>query len=146
MTKKKKTIKLTLPTNYKSKVIFSQLPYIANLKELIFQASLMEVLKNRENLQKKFISNRWFNPIKDEGRGRRAQLAPYHFFLSSVTSTNVGISHQNFLIFSFNPFATLVQNFKFVSSVSSKIIELKPTLPLKICGFSGQILINLRLW
>ena len=55
---KKKTIKLTLPTNYKSKVIFSQLPYLANLKDLIFQASLMEVLKNRENLQKKFISNR----------------------------------------------------------------------------------------
>ena len=35
--------------------------------------------------------------------------------ISPVTATNVGFVPQNFLTFSFNPFATLVQNFKFGS-------------------------------
>ena len=37
---------------------------------------------------------------------------------SPVTSTNVGISPLNFLNFSFNPFATLVLNFKAILSAS----------------------------
>ena len=37
---------------------------------------------------------------------RRKKGPPTSFF--PVTSTNVGISPQNFLTFSFNPFATLV--------------------------------------
>ena len=48
-------------------------------------------------------------------RGNKKAL---HTSFSSVTSANVGISPKNFLTFSFNPFATLVQNFKFVSSTS----------------------------
>ena len=52
----KKQIKLTLPTNYKSEVLFSQLPYLANLKDPIFQASLTEVLKNREDLQEYLLA------------------------------------------------------------------------------------------
>ena len=102
----KKPIKLTLPTSYKSKVIFFQLPYLANLKDPIFQASLTDILKNREGLQKFFFSYRWFNPIQDEGRGEggcRAKQPPTSF--PPVTSTNVGTSPQNFLTFSFNHYA-----------------------------------------
>ena len=44
---------------------------------------------------------------------------------SPVTSTNVEISPKNFLIFSFNPFATLSQNFKAIPSASSKLLDLK---------------------
>ena len=49
-------------------------------------------------------------------------MAAYQFF--PVTSTNVGISPQNFVTFSFNPFATLVSNFKFVPSASPKLFDL----------------------
>ena len=42
------------------------------------------------------------DPIQDGGeKSRRTSF-------SSVTSTNVGISLQNFLTFSFNPFVTMV--------------------------------------
>ena len=44
-----------------------------------------------------------FNPIQDGG----GQKDPPTSF-SPVTSTNVRIKPQNFLTFSFNPFATLV--------------------------------------
>ena len=54
------------------------------------------------------------NPIQDGG-GR--QKGPPTSF-SPVTSTKVGFGPQNFLTFSFNPFATLVQNCKFVPSAS----------------------------
>ena len=64
---------------------------------------------------------------------------------SPVTSTNVGFGSQNFLAFSFNPFLTLLQNFKFVPSASSKLLNLRPRPPLKKSDFSGQILIKLRL-
>ena len=47
---------------------------------------------------------------------------PTSFF--PVTSTNVGIGPYNFLTFSFNAFATLVQNFKFVPSASPKLLNL----------------------
>ena len=42
-----------------------------------------------------------------EGEGQKAPL-PSPTSFSPVTSTNVGIIPQNFLTFSFNPFATLV--------------------------------------
>ena len=50
-----------------------------------------------------------FNPIPDGGQGGgvQGQKDPSTSF-SPVTSANVGISLQNFLTFSFNPFATLV--------------------------------------
>ena len=41
-----------------------------------------------------------------------------------VTSTNVGFGSQKFLTFSFNPFATLVQNFKFLPRASPKLLNL----------------------
>ena len=44
--------------------------------------------------------------------------------LSSVTSTNLWNSPQNFLNFSFDPSATLVKHFKFVPSTSPKLLNL----------------------
>ena len=66
----------------------------------------------------------------------------------SVTYTNIGISQQNILTFSFNPFATLVQNFKAIPSASPKLLNLNQDHPppQKKSGFSRQILIKLRLW
>ena len=83
---------------------------------------------------------RGFNPIQDGG----GQKGPRTSF-SSVTLTNVGFGPQNFLTFSFNPFSTLVQNFKFVLSASSKLLNLKQDHPSKKSDFSGQILMKLRL-
>ena len=65
------------------------------------------------------------NPIQDEGRGRvrGGKKSPLTSF-SPVTSTNVGLSPQNFPTFSFNPFATLVYNFKVIPSTSPKLLNL----------------------
>ena len=67
-----------------------------------------------------------FNPIQDGGRGgKNASLT----ILVPVISTNVWISSQNFLTFRFNPFVTLVWNFKFVPSGSSKLLNLNQEHP-----------------
>ena len=62
--------------------------------------------------------------------GEGGQKGPATSF-SSVTSTNVGISPQNFLTFSFNPFDRLVWNFKFVPSTSPKLLNLNQDHPWK---------------
>ena len=54
---------------------------------------------------------------------------PTSFF--PVTSTNIGIGPYNFLTFSFNPFATLMQNFKFVPIASPKLLNLNQDHPSK---------------
>ena len=64
---------------------------------------------------------------------------------SPVTSRNVGFGPQNFLTFSFNPFAILVQNFKFARSATPKLLNLNQDHPSKKSDFSGQILTKLRL-
>ena len=74
--------------------------------------------------------------------GRAKKVPPTNF--SPVTSTNVEFGPQNFLAFSFNAFATLVQNFKFVPSANPKLLKLNQATPQKK-RFSGQILIKLRL-
>ena len=56
-------------------------------------------------------------------RGGGGKKAPPTSF-SPVTSTNLGFGPQNFLTFSFDPFATLVQNFKFVPGASPKLLNL----------------------
>ena len=50
---------------------------------------------------------------------------------SSVTSANVGISPQSVLTFSFDPFATLVQNFKVEPISSPKLLNLNQDYPSK---------------
>ena len=47
-----------------------------------------------------------FNPFQDGGS--RPKIPPPPTSFSSVTSGKVGISSQNVLTFSFNPFATLM--------------------------------------
>ena len=59
-----------------------------------------------------------------------AKKAPHTSF-SPVTSTNVGFGPKNFLTFSFNHFATLVQNFKLVPSASLKLLNLNQDHPSK---------------
>ena len=54
---------------------------------------------------------------------------------SPVTSANVGISSQNFLTFIFSPFDTLVQNFKFVTSASPKLLNFNQDHPSKKAVF-----------
>ena len=61
------------------------------------------------------------------GWGEDKKAPPTSF--SPLTSTNVGISPQNFLTFSFNTFSSLVQNFKFVPSASFKLLNLNQDHP-----------------
>ena len=51
---------------------------------------------------------------------------PYSF---PVTSTNVGISPQNILLFSFNPLAKLLYNLKAIPSPSPKFLNLSQEHP-----------------
>ena len=55
--------------------------------------------------------------------GGGSKKAPSTSFFP-VTSTNVGFGPQKFLTFSFNPFATLVQNFKSLPNASPKLLNL----------------------
>ena len=50
---------------------------------------------------------------------------------SPLTSTKVEIGLPNILTISFNHFATLVSNFKFVPSASSKLLNLNQDQPSK---------------
>ena len=61
------------------------------------------------------------------GEGKKAPPTSF----SPVTSTNVRFGPQNFLTFSFNPFVTLVQNFKFAPSASPKLLNLNQDHPSK---------------
>ena len=54
-----------------------------------------------------------------EGGGGREKTPP---LVSSLTSANLGISLQIFLTFSFKPFTTLLKNFMFVPSASTKLL------------------------
>ena len=75
---------------------------------------------------------RTVNPIQDwggGGEGGRQKGPPTSF--SPVTSTTVGFGPQNFLTFSYNPFATLVQNFKFAPNASPKLLNLNKDHPSK---------------
>ena len=69
------------------------------------------------------------NLIQDRGQGQKVPPPPTTF--SPVTSTNVGISPQNFLNSNFNLFVTLVYNFKAIPSASPKSLNLKQDHPSK---------------
>ena len=56
-----------------------------------------------------------FNPIQDGGGNPQPRTS---FF---SCTTNVGLSTQNFLTFSFNPFVLLVWNVKVIPSASPKL-------------------------
>ena len=84
-----------------------------------------------------------FKPIQDGGKQKKPPLSPQTIF--PVTSANVGLSPQNFLTFRFNPFCHTCVNFKAIPSARPKLLNFSLEQPLKIMGFSGQILIKLRL-
>ena len=69
----------------------------------------------------------------------RGKKPPPHQF-SPVTSTNVGISPQNFLTFSFKPFSILVENFKFLPNASLKLLNLNQEQPSKKVVFQVKSL------
>ena len=64
----------------------------------------------------KLQSDYSFNPI----RGKKPPSTRF----PTVTSINVGIRPQNFLTFSFNHFATLVQSFRTITSAVPKLLNL----------------------
>ena len=68
-----------------------------------------------------------FNPIQDRGWVKKA--LPTNF--PPVTFTHEGISHRNFLTFSFNPFVTLVSNFLAIPMASPKCLSLTQEHPSK---------------
>ena len=72
---------------------------------------------------KSVVSETSFKPIQDEGPKRRH----YQFFPCNFS--NVRFDPENFLTFSFNHFATLVQNFKLVPSASPKLLNLNQDHP-----------------
>ena len=45
-----------MPTNYKSEVLPSQLPYLANLEDPVFQSNIQNVINNREDFQKYLLA------------------------------------------------------------------------------------------
>ena len=68
------------------------------------------------------------------GEGRGGKKDPPTSF-SPETSTNVRLAPQNFLTFSINPSATLVQNFKFVPTAGSKLLNLNQDHPSRKASF-----------
>ena len=64
--------------------------------------------------------------------GKGIKKAPPYTSFSPVTSKNVTVS-PHFLFFSFNPFVTLLQNFKAIPSVNPKLLNLNQdhTTPFK---------------
>ena len=84
-------------------------------------------------LQRKYFSfpgnvlTNGLNPIQDGGGGGRGQKVRRY----QSVATNVGFRAQNFLNFSFNPFTTLVLNFKFGPSASPKLLTLNQDHPSK---------------
>ena len=79
-----------------------------------------------------------FNSIQDGVGGQKGPPTSF----SPVTSKNVGFGPQNLLTFSLNPFATLVQNVKFVPSASPKLLNLNQDHPSKKKIFLVKSLYN----
>ena len=82
----------------------------------------------KKGLQQKYfhVSITKFLTLFKMGEAKRPPTS-----FSPVTSTNVGVNLQDFLTFSFNPFATLVSNFKAIPSASPKLLNLNQDHLLK---------------
>ena len=64
------------------------------------------------------------NPIQDAVEGGGAKKPSPLISFPPVFSTSVGLNPQNFLTFIFNPFSTLVLNFKVIPTASPKFLNL----------------------
>ena len=84
------------------------------------------------------------NPIRHGGGVGGVEKRP-PTSLSTVTSTNVKLSLQNFLTFSFNLFDRLVLNLKFVPSASPKLLNFNQDHLSKKAVFLVKSLIKLWL-
>ena len=84
------------------------------------------------------------NPIRHGGGVGGVEKRPPTSF-STVTSTNVKLSLQNFLTFSFNLFDRLVLNLKFVPSASPKLVNFNQDHLSKKAVFLVKSLIKLWL-
>ena len=78
------------------------------------------------------------------GRGRGSKKTTPTSF-SPVTSINVALSPENFPTFSFNPFATLVQNFMVIPSSSTKSLNLNQDHPLQKLFWSNSYKIDVMI-
>ena len=78
------------------------------------------------------------------GRGRGSKKATPTSF-SPVTSINVALSPENFPTFSFNPFATLVQNFMVIPSSSTRSLNLNQDHPLQKLFWSNSYKIDVMI-
>ena len=78
------------------------------------------------------------------GRGRGGKKATPTSF-SPVTSINIALSPQNFSTFSFNPFATLEQNFMVIPSSSTKLLNLNQDHPLQKLFWSNSYKIDVMI-
>ena len=84
------------------------------------------LLENYNNMIKYNLNERTMeliNPVQNKGSN------PSLYQLSPCNSPKVGISPQNFLTFSFNPFLTLLSNFKAILSNSPKLLNLNQDHP-----------------
>ena len=72
-------------------------------------------------------------PYSEWGEGAKNPPPPYQFVPCNFYE--VGISPQNFLVFSFKPFALLVQNVNFVPGVNAKFLNLNLDYPSKKAVF-----------
>ena len=105
-------------------VFSEQLLY--NLREIRASINFSKILQ-KINLPRNLKSN--FNRISDgSGVGDKKSLLTSFF---PVTSTNVGISHKKVPTFSFNCFATMVQNFKAIPGATLKLLNLNQDHPSK---------------
>ena len=89
--------------------------------------------KKKLNIWKKIS---YLKPIPDRGRGAKSSplpVFPCNFY-------EVGISPQNFLTFTFNRFATLLQNFKVMPGTSPKLLNLNQGRPSKKLVFLAKSL------
>ena len=109
-------------------MIFSKTQPIMQINGVILlNMTKMKIDHQKQEKTKKVIGK--FNPIQD-GDGGKIPPLPLTSF-STVTSTKERFGPQSFMTFSFNPFATLVQNFKFVSSANPKLLNLNQDHPLR---------------
>ena len=94
---------------------------------------IKEALFNRiEQAYRCCDTNLVINPIQDMGaKSPTTTPLPSPTSFSSVTSTDRVPNLQNFLAFSFNPFATMAKNCRVISSASPKLLNLNEDHPPK---------------
>ena len=90
---------------------------------MIKNVKLVELNKSIETM---FLNTKMLTLFRMGGRG--GEKRPLTSF-SPVTSTNAGFGPENVVTFSFNPLATLLQNFKFVPRASPKLLNLNQDHP-----------------